>query len=57
MIAANNILNAAAMVAAAVVAAGLFAAVGSAPVILAVTAGLNLLVAGILAKLLKNLHS
>ncbi|MDR3521213.1 MAG: MFS transporter [Acidocella sp.] len=56
MIAANNILNAAAMVAAAVVAAGMFAAMGSAPVILAVTAGLNLLAAGILAKLLKNLH-
>ncbi|MDE8348331.1 MAG: MFS transporter [Acidocella sp.] len=57
MIAANNILNAAAMVGAALVSAGLFAALRSAPLILAVTAGLNLLVAGILAKLLKNWHS
>lgn len=54
MIATNNILNAAAMVVAALVAAGLFAAMGSAPVILVVTAVLNLLVAGALAVRLKN---
>ncbi len=56
MIAANNVMNAGAMVAAAVVAAGLFAACGSAPVILVVTAGLNLAVAGWVVAVSKNLH-
>ncbi|HQU05567.1 MAG TPA: MFS transporter, partial [Acidocella sp.] len=56
MIAANNVMNAASMVLAAVVAAGLFAACGSAPVILLVTAGLNLAVAGWMVGVSEKFH-
>lgn len=56
VIAANNVMNAAAMVVAAVLAAGLFYAVKSAPVILVVTATINLAVAGWIVLVLQKLH-
>jgi MFS family permease len=56
VIAANNVMNAGAMVAAAVLSAGLFAACQSAPLILIVTATINMLVAGYIVVVLKKLH-
>lgn len=56
VIAANNVMNAAAMVAAAVLTAGLFYAVKSAPVILFVTATINLAVAAWIVLVLQKLH-
>jgi MFS family permease len=56
VIAANNVMNAAAMVAAAVLTAGLFYIVKSGPVILFVTATMNLIVAGWIVMMLQKLH-
>lgn len=56
VIAANNVMNAAAMVAAAVLTAGLFYAVKSAPMILFVTATINLAVAGWIVLVLQKFH-
>jgi MFS family permease len=56
VIAANNVMNAGAMVAAAVLTAGLFAICKSAPVILTATATINLLVAVWIIVMLKKLH-
>jgi acyl-[acyl-carrier-protein]-phospholipid O-acyltransferase/long-chain-fatty-acid--[acyl-carrier-protein] ligase len=56
VIAANNVMNAAAMVAAAVITAGLYAACKSAPLILIATAMINLAVAAWIVVVLKKLH-
>jgi predicted MFS family arabinose efflux permease len=56
MIAANNVINALAMTAAALLTAGLYAALPSAPLILAVTAVINLAVAIWIIVVLKILH-
>jgi MFS family permease len=56
MIAANNVMNALAMTAAALLTAGLYAALSSAPLILAVTAVSNLAVAIWIIVVLKILH-
>jgi len=56
VIAANNVMNAGAMVAAAVITAGLFGLLKSAPDILIVTATINLVVAGYIVAVLKKLH-
>jgi acyl-[acyl-carrier-protein]-phospholipid O-acyltransferase/long-chain-fatty-acid--[acyl-carrier-protein] ligase len=56
MIAANNVMNALAMTAAALFTAGLYAALPSAPLILAVTAIINLAVAIWIIFVLKILH-
>lgn len=56
VIAANNVMNAGAMVAAALITAGLFGLLKSAPDILIVTATINLLVAAYIVVVLKKLH-
>jgi len=56
VIAANNVMNAGAMVAAAVITACLYAATKSAPAILIVTAIINVVIAGWIMRVLKKLH-
>jgi MFS family permease len=56
VIAANNVMNAGAMVAAALITAGLFGLLQSAPDILIVTATINLGVAAYIVVVLKKLH-
>jgi len=56
MIAANNVMNALAMTAAALINAALYAALSSAPLILAVTAVINLAVAIWIIRVLQILH-